>query len=235
MANEKIYQLANQNEFEIVFDEVTLETAYDVTYTRAEIAEHFFGGEMPYHLSEGWICNRWNGVEFVNKEAIRSAVVRGLLNKTKTKGTYMVDVSDKVMDTLENYNSFFKEANVMYSPSKRYFVHYRQPKVNVKVKNGGFNHLRQRTTSTICNVLKHMGGFGIEFKYVNDNESQVKVVAFAKKVGLTKEQIMSFEGRNVNWELKGLIDQTVADNDESGMLTLETFYQWFDNSFDPPN
>lgn len=235
MSKDKLYQLSNQNEFEIVFEEVTLETAFDITYTKAEIAEHFFGGEMPDRRPDsGWLSANWSDQCFLNKDAIRSAVVRGLSGKTKTKGTYMVDVGDEVMATLENHNSFFKEANVMYSPSKQYFVHYRHPKVKVKVKDGLFNSLRQRATYTICCVLREIGGFDIEFKYVNDKESQVKVVAFAKKVGLTKEQILSFEGKNVSWLLKGLIDETVAENDDSEMLTLDAFYEWFDNSFDPP-
>ena len=147
MSTEKIFQLVNQNEFEIVFEEVMLETAFDITYTKEEIAEHFFGGEAPSY--GGWSIFSWRTFGYYNKEAIRSAVVSGLAGKTKTKGTYMVDVSDKMLPALEGCNSFFKEANVMYSPSKQYFVHYRPPKVKVKVKDGVFNSLRGRATSTI--------------------------------------------------------------------------------------
>lgn len=117
----KLYELIEDNDFEMVFEETTMEDCSNIAYNGDEVKEQFDDQ-----------TGNFDRVGWSHKVLKTNRLITYVLKQLETKKEVYVSLNEYIMDQLAgSFNVQFKEHGFMYRPSKQCFVKYKTPKPKV--------------------------------------------------------------------------------------------------------
>lgn len=184
-----------ENQFEIIIEPQTLETATSVLYSLRELIEVYNNGEefIDYRSSNNTTLisdYRYNPNCLIYLDNLISHVRYGLSNPN-TKEVY-VELSDRAVQVLVNgWQTIFKENGFMCRPSTGTFVRFKTKPKKVEVKKSVLLRLKSVCVEHLRMSLNNEYDLDMEWRGVGQEKNLRNYVKFGMKLGHTVDSIIN--------------------------------------------
>lgn len=237
MYTDRLYQIEEQNEFQLIVKAVTLETATDVTYEKSDIIEIFGGGSFAEWvrqvkedtvLFQTYLTGSWDKdrtVYMVFLQAIIRAVQKEL--ERNPKATVELDLDSHHISRLTEINRLFKQHGFMLRPKFGHFVKYKEPKAKPKKASGILLHtVRSAMAGRVMDIISDRleGSFSLNGAI---KKTQIGAVRLAKIVGIEFDDVMLYNKQGYCGNLYEYIKKQCKDEPEVAELTIQEIKNWW--------
>lgn len=208
--SDKVFQVVIENQFEVEFEETTLEECIDVVYTSMELREMYNNGELFTDFydfrcmskknctSLPTVANSSYSIEVILKP---DNIVNHVISKFKNPKTkeVFIEFGTSALERMVELNPFFKQYRFRFSPAKGGFIRWKAPKKPKPIAVPYLlNDLRGRTIDKINKIIATRFDLQLELKYVSEKKEQLKVVKFGAFHGIDLDFMLNLKGFSGN-------------------------------------